>query len=243
MLAEAHHQLGRFAHRGQVGADIDGVGDEQQRHQRVTSQRGITSPMLPARPWPVTRPIARRPLDRHHQREGEQQGPEQVEAELRARPGLGGDAAGIVVGRAGDQARAQLVAHGDAGQPPNQALFVCRSGHWSKGRQKAKGISGAGSGAGAYHGTHLQPGGLHENHRVRVFRLHYPTCRQGADRFGGSSQARAGLPAPGHGVLGYKVVDDKTLIVTDKAQKAYQSFTQAGLPRSQMAFGAGLQKL
>ena len=59
---------------------------------------------LPAMPWPVTRPIPRADLlDRRHQRAGEQHDPAHRVAELRAGLRIGGDAAGIVVGGAGDQ--------------------------------------------------------------------------------------------------------------------------------------------
>ena len=44
-------------------------------------------------------------LDRGHQRIGQRHRPEHVEAELRARLGIGGDAARVVVGDAGDEAR------------------------------------------------------------------------------------------------------------------------------------------
>ena len=72
-------------------------------------------------------------LDRHHQREGEQQGPEQVEAELGAALAVGGDAAWIVVGGAGDQARPQLLEQGCRVQARAQSGLRpgLGSGSWS----------------------------------------------------------------------------------------------------------------
>jgi hypothetical protein len=63
-------------------------------------------------PWPVTRPISA--LDGAHQRVGEQQRPAQAIAELGADLGIGGDAAGIIVRRAGDQAGAHDIAQAGA---------------------------------------------------------------------------------------------------------------------------------
>ena len=109
------HQLGRFAHGGQVGADIDGVGDEQQRHQARHQPARHHLAHVAGQAMAGDAPDQGADhLDRHHQRKGQQHGPEQVEAELRARLAVGGDAAGIVVGRAGDQARSQLVEQRDA---------------------------------------------------------------------------------------------------------------------------------
>ena len=48
-------------------------------------------------------------LDRRHQRIGEQHRPQQAVAEVGAGLGVSGDAAGIVVGGAGDDARAKLL--------------------------------------------------------------------------------------------------------------------------------------
>ena len=56
-FAPAQNQLRRGAHRGEVGADVHGVGDEQQATMTCTSRRGSTRAMLAASPSPVTRPI------------------------------------------------------------------------------------------------------------------------------------------------------------------------------------------
>ena len=61
-------------------------------------------------------------LDRGHQRVGEHHGPEHVEAELRARLGVGGYAAGIIVRRAGDQSRPQFLEQRGAAQSMNNRL-------------------------------------------------------------------------------------------------------------------------
>ena len=63
--------------------------------------------MLAARPRRVTADARADELDRDHQRQRQRHGPQHRVAELRAGLGIGGDAAGIVVRRAGDQAGAQ----------------------------------------------------------------------------------------------------------------------------------------
>ena len=64
-------------------------------------------------------------LDRHHQREAEQHHPAHRVAELRAGLRVGGDAARIVVGGAGDQSRAE---------PAEQPLVRCCGGRRGAGR-------------------------------------------------------------------------------------------------------------
>ncbi len=106
--SQPRDQVGRRAHGRQIGADIDGVGDEQQRQQPVHDGQGhhlahIVGQAPPGDPADQGADH----LDGDHQREGQHHGPEQVEAELGPGLAVGGDAAGIVVGGAGDQARAQ----------------------------------------------------------------------------------------------------------------------------------------
>ena len=67
-------------------------------------------------------------LDRRHQRIGEQQRPADAEAELRAGLAIGGDAAGIVVGGAGDEAGPQRLEDGQCNALglTGAVLGVCR---------------------------------------------------------------------------------------------------------------------
>ena len=90
--------------------------------------------MLAARPRRVTQPMRADELDRDHQRQRQRHGPQHRVAELRAGLGIGGDAAGIVVRRAGDQAGAQRGRADGRGLAPARASRPSRilqpwSGH------------------------------------------------------------------------------------------------------------------
>ena len=103
-------QLQRRRHRAEVGADVDRVGDDQQTDQRIEQRRRIVAAHVAGEPAAGHAADLRADLlDRAHQRIGEQQRPAEAVAELRAGLGIGGDAAGIVVGGAGDQAGAEHV--------------------------------------------------------------------------------------------------------------------------------------
>ena len=79
-----------------------------------TSERGSTRAMLAARALAGHPPDPRADgLDRRHQRKGEHHRPQHVDAELRARLCIGGDAARIIIRRAGDEARARTPKPGD----------------------------------------------------------------------------------------------------------------------------------
>ncbi len=117
-VALADHHAGGLAHGGQVGPDVDGVGHEQQRHQDQHDRAG--EHLLDVRRQALAGDPAdprRDHLDRRHQREGQDHGPQHVQAEARPGLGIGGDAGGVVVGRAGDHARTQPLEQGGAVQP------------------------------------------------------------------------------------------------------------------------------
>jgi hypothetical protein len=61
-------------------------------------------------------------LDRRHQRIGQRHRPKHVEAELRAGLRIGGDAARIIVGGTGDEARTQLLEQRGFAQPYSGSL-------------------------------------------------------------------------------------------------------------------------
>src|SRR4029077_16056919 len=75
-----------------------------------SSMAGIALPRLGATPRPVTAHVRARPgavpdqLNGDHERRGQEHRPAQRVAELGAALGIGGDAAWIVIGGAGDQA-------------------------------------------------------------------------------------------------------------------------------------------
>ena len=103
---EAGDKLSDSAHGGDVGGDVEGVGDEQQQHHALQNDRRERRLDVGGEAFAGHPADARaNRLNRRHQRIGQRHGPQHVEAELRARLRIGGDAAGIVVRHAGDQAR------------------------------------------------------------------------------------------------------------------------------------------
>ena len=110
MRGAAQQQPQRLAHRRNIRRDVDGVGDQQEtddavQHRPRKHRLHIRGQAL-ARDEPETRADH---LDAHHQRVGEQHRPQHAVAELRAGLGIGRNAARIVVGRARDEARSQLL--------------------------------------------------------------------------------------------------------------------------------------
>ena len=112
---EAGDQFRHFAHCGDVGRDIEHIGDQQKQHDALKNDRwerrfdiGGESP-----PGDPADARAHR-LDRRHQGIGERHRPQHVKAELRARLRIGGYAARVVVGHAGDQPRSE----------PRQRVFL-----------------------------------------------------------------------------------------------------------------------
>ena len=106
----ADHQLQRLAHGRHVGGDVQGVGQHQQAHQRDRQPAGQHAADVRRQSAPGDPADARTDhLHRDHQRCGQRQRPEQPGTV--GRPGLrvGGQAAGVVVGGAGDQARPEAV--------------------------------------------------------------------------------------------------------------------------------------
>ena len=106
--ADPGHQARRFAHRGDVGGDVDDVGQQQQDDDGVQQPRRIGAPDVGGQPAPGDPADARRhQLDADHERVRQHQRPQGVEAELGAGLGIRRDARRVVVGGAGDQARAE----------------------------------------------------------------------------------------------------------------------------------------
>jgi hypothetical protein len=98
-------QSHRRRHRAEIGANVDRVGDQQQSDQRIEQRRRIVLAHVTGESAPRHAPdLGADHLDRAHQRIGQQQRPTEAVAELRARLRIGGDAAGVVVGGAGNEA-------------------------------------------------------------------------------------------------------------------------------------------
>ena len=104
----ADQKLGGIGHGAEIGGDVDDIGDEQQQDDEIQQQRRIMPADIAgnAAPGDAADPAGDF-LDRGHQRKGQQHGPADAVAELRAGLAVGADAGGIVVGGAGDQAGAE----------------------------------------------------------------------------------------------------------------------------------------
>ena len=134
MLGAADQQAQRRAHGAEVGAEIDHIGDEQQEHDRAQEPRRVVTAEVvgDAVAGHAADPRADR-LDHGHQRKAEQHGPGEAVAELGADLAVGGDAARIVVRRAGHQTRAQLLQKSD--RLERHFLRGLRSGRFCLGRR------------------------------------------------------------------------------------------------------------
>jgi hypothetical protein len=106
----ADQQFDGIAHRAQVRRDVDGVCDEKQGNERPDDRRRIVSADVAgdAMASDATDPSGDL-LNGDHQRVGQQHGPTDAEAELRAGLAVGPDARGIVVRCTGDQARSEAL--------------------------------------------------------------------------------------------------------------------------------------
>ena len=129
-FAPAQHQLSGGAHRGEVGADIDGIGDKQQEHDHADQRARQHARHVRREPFAGDPADPRADgLDRRHQRIGQRDGPHQVEAELRPHLGMGRDAARIVVRRAGDEARPEAAEPRCRRTDPSRFAH-CAGSHW-----------------------------------------------------------------------------------------------------------------
>jgi hypothetical protein len=115
----ADQQLQRRAHRAEIGAQVDQIGGQQQQDDAPRQPRRVVPAQIAgdAEAGDATDPRANL-LDRCHQRVAEHQRPGQAVPELRADLRIGGDAAGVVIRRPGDQARPQHLEQLSAGRLP-----------------------------------------------------------------------------------------------------------------------------
>ena len=106
---DTRHKLGRLAHGGHIGRDIENIG--QQEQQDGAAYHGSRKHGLHVGGQPLAGHSAdpgAHGLHCGHHREGERHGPEHVQAELCAGLGIGGDATRVIVRYPGDQARAHM---------------------------------------------------------------------------------------------------------------------------------------
>ena len=132
MAVQARDQLRNFPHCGNVGGDVEDIGDEQQHHDALEHdprERGLDLRGKSFSGNPPDEPA--HGLDRGHQWKGERHRPQHVEAELRARLGIGGYTAWIVVGNTGNKSWPQprqgvrltsTVSEHESGEGNTQAL-------------------------------------------------------------------------------------------------------------------------
>jgi hypothetical protein len=57
MAIEAGDELCDFPHGGEVGGNVEGIGDQQQQYDALKTAGGNVALMLAASPFPVTRPM------------------------------------------------------------------------------------------------------------------------------------------------------------------------------------------
>src|SRR5271154_47122 len=93
-----------IAHRRDIGAEVDSVGDEKRKDENVENPAWIVIAKI-GRDSVAGRGADARAnlLDRHHERKGERHRPAHGIAELRADLAVGRNAPRIVVGRAGNE--------------------------------------------------------------------------------------------------------------------------------------------
>jgi hypothetical protein len=109
-LGPRQNQGNSGRHRPEVGAEVDHVGDDEQAHEGIQKPDRVMAPHIGGETLPCHTPDIRADhLDRAHQGVGQQQRPDQAVAELSARLRIGGNSARIIVGSAGDEARAEYV--------------------------------------------------------------------------------------------------------------------------------------
>jgi len=105
---EARQHLRGVRHAGEVGGDVEDVGDEQQQAggvqepARIVMAHGAGQPAAGHEADPRARE-----LDGRHQGQRHQRRPQHARSERRARHGIGRDAARVVVGSARDEAWAE----------------------------------------------------------------------------------------------------------------------------------------
>ena len=108
MRGATNDELQRFAHRADVGRDIQGVGHHQQTHDEIEQRTGIVIADIARDAVPGDATDARRhDLNADHQRRREEHAPQHAEAELRTGLRIRRDAAWIVVRGAGNEAGAE----------------------------------------------------------------------------------------------------------------------------------------
>lgn len=108
LLWSGQEKVDRRPHRRKVRRDIDHVGDRKERDGAIKQPDRVAGSNVRRQPLPGDAPdTCTHQLDRRHERVGQQQGPEQIEAELGARLRIGSDAGWIVISRPGRQPRTE----------------------------------------------------------------------------------------------------------------------------------------
>jgi hypothetical protein len=101
---EGHEQVNGSGNRADVRARVHSVGDDKAGDHRVKQRFGIVIAQHSGQPHARPHPdLSADVLDCGHHGEGEGRRPERREAERRARHGVGADARGVIIRRAGDE--------------------------------------------------------------------------------------------------------------------------------------------
>jgi hypothetical protein len=100
-------------HRAKISADIDDVGEQKQTNEPIEqSERVVLAHVARQAHSGHAADLRADHLNGAHQRVGQEQRPNQAQSKLGAGLRIGCDAAGIVIGGAGDEAGSQYI-----GQP------------------------------------------------------------------------------------------------------------------------------
>jgi hypothetical protein len=106
---DVRHQLGDFPHPRHVRRDIENVGHEERQNHGLEDRRRESGFDIGGEPLPRgAADQGTHRLDRRHERIGERHGPQHIQAELGACLGIRRNSTRIVVGGAGDEARADV---------------------------------------------------------------------------------------------------------------------------------------
>ena len=157
---DGHQQVQRGADAAEVGRRLDDVADEGADDDRVEdpAREAVADGGEQALAGDLPQ-LGREIHDHDHHRQDDGGDPEEAEAVFRARAGVGADGGGVVVGRAGDDARAEEAE--DAVAPRRFGLLARKLVHAHPRRRDRATLSIGSSARGSVRGggeTILRPG-------------------------------------------------------------------------------------
>ncbi len=125
MIGQAEEHLQRRCHDPEIGSDVDGIGHDQKPHGEPQQAFGIMTLDHPGQTFPCHQadPAAHL-LDGHHRGDQEEAHPIHPVAVPGAGYGVGGDAGGVVIGRAGDKPGPDLFQESARPLPKSHASII-----------------------------------------------------------------------------------------------------------------------